>query len=1077
MSLSKERVVVIGNGMAGQSAVEHILRKKNENLELVVFGEEPNHSYNRILLSDVLSGKRSFSQLYLKKRNWFEENGVRLYTGSRITEIDAECGRVRSENGFSSPYDKLLIATGSVAFVPPIKGTEKTNVFAYRTIDDVWSMLELARYRKKAVVIGGGLLGLEAAKALKDNGMEVTVVHLVDHLMEQQLDYDSGVMLQRLIEKMGIEFRMNAVTEEILGGESVQGIRLASGEEIGADLVLICAGIRPNVDLAKKAGVLVKRGIVVNDYLQTSGENIYAVGECVEHRGMVYGLFDPLVEQARVVADSIAAGGETVYEGSLVSAVLKVAGVNLVSVGNFNGGEGHEDLVYSDPERGIYKKLVFMGNCITGAIFLGDIKDYRRIFKYITEKEQVNGNRQDLLLGKRAEIESPRAIEEGVRPDEPEIKEVPLIPGSPCYTSEDLHPRPKKSPWLGKIDPDEIKARGMEVDFERYRQGGFGAIDPSDFLRLKSHGYCSQKQEGYFMRRIRVPGGQVTAPQLRAVGELAEKYGGWVHITTRQALELHWTKIDATEIDDTLRHLGLSTRSACGHAIRNVTCSEGAGIGEDEILDVRPWVKVVHDYIVANSLSINKKLPRKMNIYFASSAEHRAHAMINDIGYVAVEARQGGSVIPGFEVWVGGSLGSKPHLSDKLLDFIPPEQSVPVLQTMIEIYGRHGNISGSKNPRLKELIGLWGFEKFKEEFLSIFYSKFPRLENLEVVNGHASGHGEIGEEGVYPQKQKGYYRVVVRVPLGEMTAEQAKTVARLCLDYADGKIQNTMQQNFELQWVREDRLKHLLGELSEIGLGPKGAGSVLDVQACPGTTFCVWGVSNSQGTGDSLIRYLGEKDYFEEGEIRKLRIQISGCPNSCAQHQVADIGLSGSAGKYFLYLGGHMNGGARVGEVIRRNIVSEEVNSTVGTVLDTYLEMRKEDEPFVDFVYRVGMDDLAEIISGRLDSPEALEARKKAQHKEEKLSKDLANGEYSVRFRESGKTITVKGTETILQRGLDEGLSLPFSCQQGVCGTCKLRVKGKFEQGDCEGIMPEEIAAGEALICMARPRGDMEVDA
>ncbi|MCI0482105.1 MAG: FAD-dependent oxidoreductase, partial [Candidatus Dadabacteria bacterium] len=851
-------------------------------------------------------------------------------------------------------------------------------------------------------------------------------------------DYDSGLMLERLIEKLGIRFRMKAVTEEILGEGRAEAVRLESGEILDADLVLVCTGIRPNVELAKKAGALVKRGIVVNDYLQTSLDNIYALGECVEHRGSVYGLFDPLIEQARVAADSIAGSGDSVYEGSLVSAVLKVAGVNLVSVGNFNGGEGCEDLVYSDPERGIYKKLVFIDNHIVGAIFLGDIKDYRKIFKFITDRVSVNGNRQDLLLGDRADNAAPKTVEQKAQSDQPAPGEIPLTPENPIYASQDLHPRPLKSPWLGKINPAEIKARGMEVDFDRYRKEGFASIDPSDFLRLKSHGYCSQKQEGYFMRRIRVPGGQITAPQLATVAELAEKYGGWVHITTRQALELHWTTINGTEIDERLRQVGLSTRSACGHAIRNVTCSEEAGIGADEILDVRPWVKVAHDYIVTNSLAINKRLPRKMNVYFANSPQHRSHAMVNDIGYVAVEATHEGSVVPGFEVWVGGSLGSKPHLSQRLIEFILPEQTVPVLKTIIEIYSRHGNMSESKNPRLKELVELWGFDKFREEFSSIYHSKFSPLHGVEVKDD-PTRHGEVDKEGIYPQKQEGYFRVVVRVPLGELTAAQTKCISRLCLDYADGKIQNTMQQNFELQWVRKDKLPKLLAELNAIGLGPKGSGSILDVMACPGTTFCVWGVSNSQGTGDSLIRHLGGKDYLEDGEIRKLRIQISGCPNSCAQHQVADIGLSGSAGKYFLYLGGHMNGTTKVGEVVRRNIVASEVNDTVDTVLRTYIEMRDEGESFAGFVYRVGIDNLAEIIAGLLDSPEAIEARKKVEKTETAQSKDLAQGEYSVKFKVSGKTLTVKGTETILQKGLDEGLSLPFSCQQGVCGTCKLR--------------------------------------
>lgn len=399
MSESLERLVVIGNGMAGQAALEQILKIKNDNIEIVVFGAEPFHSYNRIMLSDVLSGKRSFSQLNTKNREWYERNGIKLYTGSVVTKIDVDKKRVYSENGYSSPYDKILIATGSVPFLPPINGVDKKGVFVYRTIEDVWSMAEVSRYKKKAVVIGGGLLGLEAAKALKDNGMVVTVVHLMDHLMEQQLDYDSGLILQMLLERMGLKFRMQSVTEEILGDDSVSGIKLESGEKIDADLVLICTGIRPNTELADQSGILVQKGILVNDFLETSHESIFAIGECVEHRGTVYGLFNPLAEQAKVVADSIAGSGVRIYEESLLSAVLKVAEVNLVSVGNFEGGEEYEDIVYSDPQAGIYKKIVLKDNKLEGAIFLGDIKQYREIYQLVKQKAAINGNRQDLVLG------------------------------------------------------------------------------------------------------------------------------------------------------------------------------------------------------------------------------------------------------------------------------------------------------------------------------------------------------------------------------------------------------------------------------------------------------------------------------------------------------------------------------------------------------------------------------------------------------------------------------------------------------------------------------------------------------
>jgi nitrite reductase (NADH) large subunit len=1089
MSLSSERVVVVGNGMAGLTAIQEIIHKKKKNLDIVVFGDEPHPSYNRILLSEALSGKRGFAQLILKPRKWYEENSIRLYTKSRVTEVDPKKQRIYTENGFSSSYDKLLIATGSLPFIPPIKGTKKKGVFTYRTIEDAWGMMERARYLKKAVVIGGGLLGLEAAKALKDNGMEVTVVHLLDRLMEQQLDYTAASLLKTQLERMGIRVLLERVTEEILGNGCVTGVRFRGGETLEADLVLICTGIRPNVELAKQAGLMVNKGIVVNDYLETSTQNIYGIGECIEHRGRTYGLFDPIIEQARVVADSIAGSGELTYEGSLISAVLKVAGINLVSIGNFLGGERCEEVTYTDPEFGLYKKVVLENNRVVGAILMGDTTDYRRLFKLIQEGTEIAGRRQTILWGDSANnVETTRCVISKVEVDEETAvgdtsDDVPLLPENPLppYMTDNDRQRARMNKWLTKMDTAKIKAEGLEVDFERYRREGFSVILPNDLYRLKTYGYCSQKQEGYFMRRIRVPGGEITAPQLEQVARLAEEYGGWAHITTRHNLELHWTRIeDSEKIDSALKEVGLTTRSACGHTFRNITACEQAGICENEILDVRPWVKIVHNYVIDNSAILNRKLPRRLNVYFAGCEGCCGYAKVNDIGFVAIRGKYQGTTIPGFELWVGGSLGAKPYLSHKLLDFVSPEQVLPAVQTIIEIYTRHGHIKESANPRLKVLIDEWGFDRFREEFLSLFRPRTIPKDIVEILsysnnNGHSS---QLSEEGIYPQQQEGYYRVVVRVPLGELTAKQALALSRICLEYGDGKLRTTKQQNFEFHWVKKEKLSGLLKALREIGLSPKGAGSILDVQACPGTTFCIWGVSDSQGTGDSLIRHIAEKKYMEDEEVRKIRIHISGCPNSCAQHQVADIGLSGSNGKYFLYIGGSINGDVRVGKVIRSNITPDEVNLVLDAVIDLYREVREVNEPFSDFVQRIGTEEISKLLSERLDTPEAIEARAKAAEKAKAATQDAVNKEYSVRFKVDGKTTTIKirGNEKILQRGLEEGLNLPFSCQQGICGTCKLRVKGKFHQGRVDAITPEEIASGYALICMAEPRGDMEVE-
>jgi nitrite reductase (NADH) large subunit len=1092
--------------MAGLAALQEIVRKKNKNLDIVVFGDEPYPSYNRILLSEVLSGKRGFTQLTLKPRKWYEENGIRLYTGARVTEVDPVKGRVYTESGslnsslfnryprshgFSCPYDKLLLATGSLPFIPPIQGTEKKGVFVYRTAEDVWGMMEMARYKKRAVVIGGGLLGLEAAKALKDNGMEVSVVHLLDRLMEQQLDFTAASLLKAKLERMGIRVLMERATEEVLGNGNVTGVRFRDGETVDADLVLICTGIRPNAELGKKAGLMVNRGVVVNDYLETSNSNIYAVGECVEHRGRTYGLFDPLIEQARIVADSIAGEGELTYEGSLVSAVLKVAGINLVSIGNFLGGEGFDEVAYSDPELGLYKKVVLQNNRVVGAVLMGDVTEYRRLFKLIKEGTEVSGKRQWLLWGDDKSVETQNFASLPIPSAETEESEaesingdVPLVPEEPPphYVTDNDRQRARANKWLTKMDTPRIKSEGLEVDFERYRREGFSVIPPEDLYRLKTYGYCSQKQEGYFMRRIRVPGGEITASQLEQVAHLAEEYGGWVHLTTRHNIELHWTQVENSEkVDNALKDVGLTTRSACGHTFRNITACEQAGICENEIIDVRPWVKIVHNYVIDNSPFLNRKLPRRLNVYFAGCGNCRAFARLNDIAFVAVWGKYQGAVIPGFEIWVGGSLGAKPHLSHKLLDFVTPEQALPAVQTITEIYTRHGYVKGNANPRLKVLIDEWGFDRFKEEFLSLFSYRSIPLEISGVLNAcdlENKNNGSISEDGIYPQQQKGYYRVVVRVPLGELTSKQTLALCRLSLEYGDGRLIVTKQQNLEFQWVKKEKLLKLLKALREIGLSPKGAGSILDVQACSGTTFCIWGVSDSQGTGDMLIRHITEKKYMEDEEVRKIRIHISGCPNSCAQHQVAEIGLSGSNGKYFLYLGGHMNGGARVGMVVRSNIAPEEINLTLDTIIDLYLRMREEKESFAVFVERVGTEELSKFLSERLDTPEAVQNRARLAEKSKIDPADSTVKEYTIRFKLNGKTTTIKvcRNEKILQKGLDEGLPLPFSCQQGSCGTCKLRVKGKFHQGQVEGITPEEIASGYALICMAEPRGDMEVE-
>ena len=390
-------LVVIGNGMAGVAAIEEILKKPNSP-EITVFGGEPHVNYNRILLSDVLACAKIPEEVFLNSRSWYEKNRIHLHTGVFITGIDHKRKEVVSDSGDRYEYDKLLIATGSDPMIPPIKGTNKDGVMTFRSLDDTLELMQRAKTAQKAIVIGGGLLGLEAARGLVNRGLEVTVVHLLDRLMEQQLDPISAAMLKREIEKLGISVLLNHSADEILGNGRVDGVHFSHGRAYQADLVLISTGIRPKTELARNVGLDVKRGILVNDYMETSHPDIYAVGECIEHRGRTYGLVAPIMEQTKVVADTISGERKMCYQGSVVAATLKVAGIHLTSMGDFMAdGVSCEEISYVDAARTIYKKAVIQGNRVVGTILLGDTKDGPRLLQLIKDQTDVALFRESLL--------------------------------------------------------------------------------------------------------------------------------------------------------------------------------------------------------------------------------------------------------------------------------------------------------------------------------------------------------------------------------------------------------------------------------------------------------------------------------------------------------------------------------------------------------------------------------------------------------------------------------------------------------------------------------------------------------
>ncbi|MDR3411149.1 MAG: nitrite reductase large subunit NirB [Formivibrio sp.] len=399
--MKKPKLVLIGNGMAGVRTLEELYKLQPDMYDVTVFGAEPHPNYNRILLSPVLAGEQTVQDIILNDLDWYAEHNITLHLNKKVVKIDRVSRKVIAEDGTEAPYDRLLLATGSNPFILPVPGKDLPGVITYRDIYDTEQMIEAAKVHKHAVVIGGGLLGLEAANGLMLRGMEVTVVHLGEWLLERQLDKTAGKLLQKSLEDRGLKFLLMKQTAELVAGESgrVASVKFKDGEAIPADLVVMAVGIRPNYDLAESAGLHCNRGIVVNDTLQTFDPKIYAIGECVNHRGIAYGLVAPLFEMAKVAANHLASYGIGTYKGSILSTKLKVTGIDLFSAGNFMGGDDTEDIILSDPFGGVYKRLVVQGDKLVGACLYGDTADGAWYFKLIREGKAIHELRDRLMFG------------------------------------------------------------------------------------------------------------------------------------------------------------------------------------------------------------------------------------------------------------------------------------------------------------------------------------------------------------------------------------------------------------------------------------------------------------------------------------------------------------------------------------------------------------------------------------------------------------------------------------------------------------------------------------------------------
>ncbi len=422
--MTREKLVIVGNGMAPGRALEKLFDLAPDRYEITIFNAEPRVNYDRIMLSPVLSGEKSFADIIIHGDQWYADHGIELLKGQKVTRIDIDHRQVTSADGSMRPFDKLVIATGSTPFIVPVPGHNLPGVVAYRDLDDVDAMLAAAKKpNAKAVVIGGGLLGLEAAAGLQMQGMHVTVLHLMPHLMERQLDPAAAYLLEKAITARGIHVHCKANTHSILGESGVTGVKLDDGTVYDCDIVVMAVGIRPSSGLAKASGLTVNRGIVVDDAMRTSDPNIFALGECAEHRGAVYGLVAPLYDMARVVAARLAGDDSATYQGSQTATKLKVTGIDLYSAGDFSEAKDREEIVLRDPSRGIYKRLVIKENIIIGAVFYGDTVDGPWFFDLIKQKTDISAMRETLIFGPNYQGGTPLDPTAAVAalPDEAEI--------------------------------------------------------------------------------------------------------------------------------------------------------------------------------------------------------------------------------------------------------------------------------------------------------------------------------------------------------------------------------------------------------------------------------------------------------------------------------------------------------------------------------------------------------------------------------------------------------------------------------------------------------------------------------
>lgn len=776
--MGTEKLVLIGNGMAGVRTIEEILERNSTKYEVTIIGEEPYTNYNRIMLSNVLQKKMTVDEIITNPMQWYIDNGIRLVHHDPAVRLDTENKQVTTASGTCIAYDKCIIATGSRAFILPIEGAQLQGVVGFRTIDDTLQMIEQAKNCKRAVVIGGGLLGLEAAKGLIDQGMEVTVIHLEKWLMETQLNEQSGQLLKKDLEQQGIKFLMEKKTARILGTTKVEAIAFSDGSILEADLVVMSVGIRPVTGIAIEAGLHVERGIVVDDFMATSAEGVYAVGECAQHNHMVYGLVAPLYEQGKVLADVLTDGETEGYRGSTVSTSLKVSGCDLFSAGIIHEQDDIKSIEAYNGLANSYKKLFIQNNKVVGIVLYGDTSEENRYYKMLRDGVDITTLNAVTLLAS-AGGEASMSVAEWDDADTvcgcngvTKGTIVQAITTQNLTSVAEVSRCTKAGNSCGKCKSDigellahvigdkvttaptgicacthlsrdeivlQIHQKGLTTTKEVFQELNFRNAEgcskcrpainfylhvtfPKEHIDEKESRFVNERMhgniqnDGRFSVIPRMRGGKTTPQQLLKIAQVADKYQvPLVKITGSQRIGLYGVKKE--DLPDIWEELDMTSASAYAKAVRSVKTCVGANFcrfGTQDSMGLGIKLEERFEYI---------DTPHKFKMGVSACPRSCVESGVKDFGVIGLEN--------GFQIYIGGNGGTEVKEAQLLTTVVTEQEVIDLCGAMLQYYRKTGIYAERTAPWIERL----GFDHVKSVLLDPVQCKSLLEELDEAVAG------------------------------------------------------------------------------------------------------------------------------------------------------------------------------------------------------------------------------------------------------------------------------------------------------------------------------------------------------